>query len=91
MFQESVGWGIFLLIWGIAVVGFLDNVLKPILIGSRARMPFVIIFFSIVGGVKAYGLLGFVLGPVIVASFFTFVDIYRKGYASPEEDDIPTT
>jgi predicted PurR-regulated permease PerM len=88
MFQESNGWGIFLLIWGVAVVGFLDNFLKPILIGSRARMPFVLIFFSIVGGVKAYGLLGFVLGPVIVASFLTFVNIYRKGYGTRSEEHI---
>jgi predicted PurR-regulated permease PerM len=61
-------------------VGLLDNFLKPILIGTRARMPFVLIFFSIIGGVKAYGMLGFILGPVIVASFLTFVDIYKKIY-----------
>lgn len=86
-FQSSVGWGIFLLIWGMVVVGLMDNVLKPVLIGSRARMPFVLIFFSIIGGVKAYGLLGFILGPIIVASFLTFVNIYRKGYDVPETEE----
>ncbi len=80
MFQEGTGWGIFLLIWGVGVVGVLDNIMKPILIGSRARMPFVLIFLSIIGGINAYGLLGVILGPVVLASFLTFVSIYRKGY-----------
>ncbi len=80
MFQEGTGWGIFLLIWGMGVVGLMDNIMKPILIGSRARMPFVLIFLSIIGGIKAYGLLGVILGPVVLASFLTFVNIYRKGY-----------
>jgi len=78
--RESTGWGIFLLVWAIGVVGTIDNILKPILIGSRARMPFILIFFSIVGGVKLYGLLGFILGPMLVASFLSFVAIYREEY-----------
>ena len=78
--RESTGWGIFLLIWAIGVVGIIDNFLKPILIGSRAQMPFILIFFSIVGGIKLYGFLGFILGPVLVASFLSFVKIYREEY-----------
>jgi predicted PurR-regulated permease PerM len=93
MLRESVPWGIFLLIWGAVVVGLLDNILKPLLIGSRARMPFMLIFFSIIGGIKTYGVLGLVLGPVMVASFLTFVEIYRQSYEmrvsgseTPEKD-----
>ncbi len=78
--RESPGWGMFLLIWALGVVGVIDNFLKPILIGSRARMPFILIFFSIVGGIKLYGLLGFILGPVLVASFLSFVKIYQEEY-----------
>jgi predicted PurR-regulated permease PerM len=78
--QESTAWGIFLLVWAVGVVGVIDNFLKPILIGSRARMPFILIFFSIVGGIKLYGFLGFILGPVLVASFLSFVTIYREEY-----------
>src|ERR1039458_7592358 len=78
--RESTGWGIFLLVWAIAVVGLLDNFLKPYLIGNRARMPFVLIFFSIVGGIKLYGFLGFILGPILVASFLSFVKIYQEEY-----------
>ncbi len=80
VFRESSGWGIFLFIWALGVVGMVDNVLKPILIGSRARMPFILIFFSIIGGVKLYGFLGFFLGPMLIASFLSFVKIYREEY-----------
>jgi predicted PurR-regulated permease PerM len=78
--SQSKAWGIFLLIWGMVVVGMLDNLLKPILIGSKARMPFFLIFFSIIGGIKLYGPMGFMLGPILVASFLTFVKIYREEY-----------
>lgn len=78
--RESTAWGIFLLVWGLGVVGALEHFLKPILIGSRAHMPFILIFFSIVGGIKLYGLLGFILGPVLVASFLSFVKIYQEEY-----------
>ena len=81
--RESTGWGVFLLVWGIAVVGVIDNVVKPIFIGKRARMPFIVIFFSIVGGIKLYGFMGFILGPILVASFLSFVEIYRQEYNDP--------
>jgi predicted PurR-regulated permease PerM len=80
LLRENTGWGIFLLFWALGVVGVVDNFLKPLLIGSRARMPFILIFFSIIGGVKLYGLLGFILGPMLVASFLSFVKIYREEY-----------
>ncbi len=78
--RESMAWGTFLLVWAFGVVGLLDNFIKPILIGSRARMPFMLIFFSIIGGIKLYGFLGFILGPMLVASFLSFVKIYREEY-----------
>jgi predicted PurR-regulated permease PerM len=85
--MDRTGTGWFLLFWGMIAVGWLDNFLKPILIGSRARMPFVLVFFSILGGLKAYGLLGLILGPILVASVLAFVRIYREAYgaSSPAE------
>ena len=75
--------GDFSSVWAIGVVGVIDNFLKPILIGSRARMPFILIFFSIVGDVELYGFLGFFLGPMLVASFLSFVKIYSEEYNAP--------
>lgn len=79
--MESPGWGIFLLIWGLTVVGWLDNFLRPHLIGSRARMPFIFVFFSILGGIKMYGLIGLILGPVLVACVLAFIRIYKESYS----------
>ena len=80
MLANNVPWGLFLLAWGMGLVGLMDNFLKPILIGSRARMPFVLIFFSILGGLKLYGLMGLFLGPILVATFLTFLKIYQEEY-----------
>lgn len=80
MMAENVNKGVFLLFWGAVLVGWLDNFLKPVLIGSRARMPFVLVFFSILGGIKMYGLVGIMVGPVVVACVLTFIRIYRETY-----------
>lgn len=82
MMMESTAKGVFLLIWGAVLVGWLDNLLKPMLIGSRARMPFVLVFFSILGGIKMYGLVGLLLGPMLVACVLTFIRIYKETYGT---------
>jgi predicted PurR-regulated permease PerM len=78
--NHDMGWGIFLLVWGVLVSGLSDHVLKPILIGSQARMPFLLILFSTLGGIKLYGFMGLFLGPMIVTAFLAFWDIYRRDY-----------
>ena len=78
--NHDTGWGIFLLLWGILVSVLSDNVLKPALIGSKARMPFLVMFFSTLGGIKIYGFMGLFLGPMVVTAFLTFWNIYRKDY-----------
>lgn len=82
LMMENSTRGLFLLLWGAIAVGWLDNLLKPILIGSRARMPFFLVFFSILGGLKMYGLLGLILGPILVASVLSFIRIYKEAYGS---------
>jgi predicted PurR-regulated permease PerM len=62
---------------GILVVSQSDNLLRPIIISSRTKIHTLVLFFSIVGGLKAFGLLGILLGPVIASVVFTFVEIYK--------------
>ena len=78
--NHDTGWGIFLLVWGILVSVLSDNVLKPALIGSQARMPFLLMLFSTLGGIRLYGFMGLFLGPMVVTAFLTFWNIYRKDY-----------
>lgn len=80
--HENTAAGVFLLIWGVIVVGLIDNWLRPVLIGSRARMPFFLVFISIIGGIKMYGILGLILGPILVASVLTFIRIYQETYTN---------
>ncbi len=83
IFMKSPAWGIFVFTWGFFVVSLADNVLKPVLIGSRARMPILLIFCSIIGGANVYGVTGLMIGPIVIASLLAFVTIYREHY-SPE-------
>jgi predicted PurR-regulated permease PerM len=78
--NHDTGWGIFLLVWGILVSVLGDNLLKPILIGSKARMPFIVMLFSTLGGIKLYGFMGLFLGPMVVTAFLAFWNIYRRDY-----------
>jgi predicted PurR-regulated permease PerM len=58
--------GILLLLWGILIVHPTDNLLRPLVISSVARLPFLTIMFGVVGGLAAFGLVGIVVGPVLL-------------------------
>jgi predicted PurR-regulated permease PerM len=75
---ESLVRGIILLAWGGLVVSTIDNVLKTYLISERTRLPPLILFFAILGGLKAYGVLGVFLGPLLLALVITGVTLYRE-------------
>ena len=67
-----------LTVWGIVVVGLVDNVLYPILVGKRLMLHTVPSFIAVAGGLVLFGPHGIVLGPVIVAGSQTLLEIWRK-------------
>jgi predicted PurR-regulated permease PerM len=69
--------GIIVLALGILVVSQSDNLLRPVIVSSRTRIHTLVLFFSIMGGLKVFGLLGIILGPVIASVVFTFIEIYK--------------
>jgi predicted PurR-regulated permease PerM len=71
-----------LLIYSAVIVSGVDNILKPLIIGGRTKLPTLFLFFGILGGLKAYGFLGIFLGPVVLATIMAFVNIYKEEYAS---------
>lgn len=81
LFQVSYLKGGLLLIWSLGVVGTIDNLLKPVLIASRVRLPVIFLFFSIIGGLRLLGVLGLILGPVLFALLAALLDLYIKEYA----------
>ncbi|MBA4371975.1 MAG: hypothetical protein C0402_03845 [Thermodesulfovibrio sp.] len=66
-----------LAIIGIFVIGMIDNFLRPLIIGSRTKMPTIIIFFTVLGGIKFFGLLGLIMGPLVFALFLAVFQILK--------------
>jgi predicted PurR-regulated permease PerM len=64
--QGHTGWGIFMIIWGLGVSS-VDNVVKPWLISQGSDLPFLLIFFGVIGGAMAFGFIGVFLGPTLIA------------------------
>lgn len=79
---------VILLGWCLGIVGTIDNVLKPLIIGNRLGLPVLFLFFGILGGLALFGALGIVLGPVIFALLRALLDLYSEGYHQPEETKI---
>lgn len=74
---------LFLFLWGALVVSLVDNFLRPILIGSKAKLPILFLFFGILGGIKVYGPMGLFFGPLVIALLMGFIRIYKEEYQSP--------
>lgn len=78
--QGRIGAGLFMLGWGVLVVGTVDNVLRPILTRGGLRMHPLLVFLSIFGGLAAFGFAGVLLGPLFAALFFASVRIYAAEF-----------
>ncbi|MDQ3802742.1 MAG: AI-2E family transporter [Acidobacteriota bacterium] len=63
--------------WGVVVIGAIDNLLYPVLVGDRVRMHTLLVFFSVVGGLILFGSAGLVLGPVAVVVTTALVEVWR--------------
>ncbi len=68
--------GLVLIAWGVLVIGLVDNLLRPILVGKDTRMPDYVVLVSTLGGIAVFGLNGFVIGPLIAAMFIAAWDLY---------------
>lgn len=71
--EGETGWAIFMLIWGVAVVSAIDNVLKPYFISLGSNLPFVLVLFGIGGGVLAFGFIGIFIGPTLLALAYSLI------------------
>lgn len=56
-----------LLLWGVLLVSWMDNIVRPLVISNATRMPFLLVVFGVLGGVLAFGLVGLFIGPVLLA------------------------
>jgi predicted PurR-regulated permease PerM len=67
---------ILITIWCALIVGSIDNLLRPRLVGKDTQMPDLLILFSTLGGLLLFGFVGFIIGPIIAALFVTVWEVY---------------
>jgi predicted PurR-regulated permease PerM len=70
--KDQALWAVVMLIWSVITVSF-DNVLRPVLIKRGADLPLVLIFAGVLGGLVAFGIVGLVVGPVVLAVTYTLL------------------
>lgn len=77
----SIWQGAVLIFCGVFIIGMVDNVLRPILVGRTTRIPDYIVLISTLGGIEVFGFNGFVIGPVIAALFISVWEIFAASRA----------
>lgn len=81
----SVWQGLVLIAYGVFVIGLVDNILRPILVGKDTRMPDYVVLISTLGGMTFFGINGFVIGPLIAALFIAAWDLFTAPEAVAPE------
>ena len=70
--------GITLLVVGAGGISMVDNILRPLLLSGRTQMNGLLVFISLLGGIGAFGLIGLVLGPIVMATAVSVIDAYAQ-------------
>ncbi|HEX7386826.1 MAG TPA: AI-2E family transporter [Castellaniella sp.] len=87
--------GIVLTLFGVLVIGLIDNILRPILVGKDTKLPDYVVLISTLGGLSVFGLNGFVIGPLFAALFMACWDLFPEAVAAHRqtqtEDDTSET
>lgn len=71
-----------MLAWAIVLVGLIDNLLSPIVVGKKTNIPEFIILFAVLGGISLLGPVGILIGPLAVSLLYTLISIYRNEFKS---------
>lgn len=80
MLKQSMAAGIFVVLFYAVLSWSVEYVIKPKIVGDRAKLHPLVVFFAILGGLKLYGILGIIYGPLIATFFLTLADIYFVNY-----------
>ena len=72
--------GIFFIVFYVVLSGGVEYFFKPKLVGQRVKMHTLLVFLAIIGGLKLFGILGIIYGPLVITAFLTLTEIYRTSY-----------
>ena len=75
-----------LILYGVLVIGLVDNLLRPFLVGKGSKLPDYVVLISTLGGIEAFGLNGFVVGPLVAAMFMVSWEIFVVSRRTPGDD-----
>ena len=85
----------FLLVYGTGVISTADNVVRPLVLSGRVKLNTLLVFFSLLGGVQAFGIVGLFVGPIIVSVAAALVGMLAEqrlnGSRSPEREGQPNS
>jgi predicted PurR-regulated permease PerM len=80
MLEGRIAVGIFFIIFYLILSVGIEYIFKPRLVGHRVQMHTLLVFLAIIGGLKFFGILGIIYGPLVVTAFLTLADIYQTNY-----------
>jgi len=87
LLEGSWGRALVLALWGMLVVGTIDNLLRPILVGNRLKLHTVLAFLSVVGGLILFGAAGLILGPITLTVTTVLLEVWHQ---RARVEDLPT-
>ncbi len=87
----DIGMGVFMAIWGLIVVSFVDNIIRPYFISLGSNLPLLLVLLGVLGGVIAFGFIGLFIGPTLLALAYTLIiEWTHKDRVGTGPDDKPT-
>ena len=78
--KKRIAAAVFFVVFYIILSSGVEYLLKPRLMGKQVKMHSLMVFFSILGGLKLFGMLGIIYGPLVAVAFLTLADIYHSSY-----------
>ncbi|WP_448588581.1 AI-2E family transporter [Thermocrinis sp.] len=76
--EQNLKSALFLLLWGAFLISTIDNIIRPLIMKIGVQIPYIVLFFAIVGGLIAFGFVGIFLGPIIFTALFSLFLIYER-------------
>lgn len=77
--------GVILIAWGTAVVGTIDNIIRPLVIGSKVELHPLLLLFSLLGGLQVFGFIGIFVGPVVISVIAALINLLREELSAPAD------
>ena len=78
IFAGDLTSGVGLMLYGILIVSTIDNLIRPKLVGIKAKVHPLVILLGVVGGISLFGIIGIIIGPLLLGLLLTFLTIYRE-------------